>query len=140
MLRPFVPISLAHRDAHTPLLEGLVDTGVDATLASALLADELGIDLDVYDGETSHALGDRIVTARYRTVELRLHPDEASPEQFHAWTAHVGFIADWHSYGFVLLGSVGFLDHWTVTASRFAQAVAVERRDALAQRFGTTPI
>ena len=43
---------------------------------------------------------------------------------------------DWHSDGFVLLGSVGFLDQFTVTASRFAQAVAVEERDAFDDRFG----
>lgn len=34
-------------------------------------------------------------------------------------------------------GSVGFLDRWTVTASRFAQAVAIEERDAFDKRFGT---
>ena len=44
----------------------------------------------------------------------------------------------WHSYSFVLLGSVGFLDRWTVTASRFAaQAVAIEDRDAFDERFDT---
>lgn len=43
----------------------------------------------------------------------------------------------WHSYSFVLLGSVGFLDRWTVTASRFAQAVAIEGRDAFDERYGT---
>ena len=36
-----------------------------------------------------------------------------------------------------LLGSVGFLDRWTVTASRFAQAIAIEDRDAFDERFGT---
>ena len=36
----------------------------------------------------------------------------------------------------VLLGSVGFLDQFTVTASRFAQAVAIEDRDAFDERFG----
>jgi hypothetical protein len=34
------------------------------------------------------------------------------------------------------LGSVGFLDRFTVTASRFAQAVAVEERDVFDERFG----
>jgi len=37
----------------------------------------------------------------------------------------------------VLLGSVGFLDQFTITASRYAQAVAVENRDTLDERFGT---
>jgi hypothetical protein len=35
-------------------------------------------------------------------------------------------------------GSVGFLDRFTITASRFAQAVAVEDRDAFDERFGRT--
>jgi hypothetical protein len=42
----------------------------------------------------------------------------------------------WHSFGLVLLGNVGFLDHFTVTASRFSQAVAVEDRDRFDDRFG----
>ena len=53
------------------------------------------------------------------------------------WQSPVGFIPNWHSYGFVLLGNVGFLDQFTVTASRFAQAVAIEDRDAFDERFGT---
>jgi hypothetical protein len=36
----------------------------------------------------------------------------------------------------ILLGSIGFLDRFTITASRFAQAVAVEDRDAFDERFG----
>jgi hypothetical protein len=35
-----------------------------------------------------------------------------------------------------MLGSVDFLDRFTVTASRFAQAIAVEDRDAFDDRFG----
>jgi hypothetical protein len=42
----------------------------------------------------------------------------------------------WHSDGLILLGSIGFLDRFTITASRFAQAVAVEDRDAFDERFG----
>lgn len=36
----------------------------------------------------------------------------------------------------LLLGNVGFLDHFTVTASRFSQTVAVEDRDRFDERFG----
>jgi hypothetical protein len=45
-----------------------------------------------------------------------------------------------HSDGLVLLGSVGFLDRFTVTASRFAQAVAVEGREAFDDRFGIVEV
>ncbi|MDQ6777973.1 MAG: retroviral-like aspartic protease family protein [Actinomycetota bacterium] len=58
------------------MLDGLIDTGADAILASDLLAEQLELDLDANDGETTYAVGGRTVTARYKTVELRLHPAE----------------------------------------------------------------
>lgn len=136
VFRPFVPVSLVHDDQSTLLLTGLIDTGADSVLASNLLADQLGIDLEDHDGETTHAVGGRVVTARYKTIGLRLHPSDAEEAEYVEWEAQVGFIEGWHSDGLVLLGSVGFLDHWTVTASRFAQAVAVEDQDAFDNRFG----
>ena len=81
-------------------------------------------------------MGGRIVTARYKTVTMRLHPADAEEAEYVEWEAEVGFIEGWHSDGLVLLGSVGFLDRFTVTASRFAQAVAVEDRNIFDQRFG----
>ncbi|MGI8559671.1 MAG: hypothetical protein ACR2ND_15445 [Solirubrobacteraceae bacterium] len=136
VFRPFVQISLAAADRSTAVLDGLIDTGADAILASDLLAVQLELDLEDNDGETAHAVGGRTFTARYKAVELRLHPAEATASRFLQWRAQVGFIGGWHSYSFVLLGSVGFLDQWTVTASRFAQAVAIETRDAFDERFG----
>ena len=118
------------------MLDGLIDTGADAVLASDLLADQLALDLEDNDGETAHVVGGLTVTARYKTVELRLHPADPTPSRYLQWRAQVGFIGGWHSYSFVLLGSVGFLDQWTVTASRCAQAVAIEARDAFDERFG----
>ena len=136
VFRPFVPVSLAVAGASTPELEGLIDTGADGVLASDLLAEELGIDLSEHEGEATHAVGGRTVTARYKTVALRLHHHDAGPEELRQWETLVGFVEGWHSFGLVLLGSVGFLDRWTVTASRFAQAIAVEDKDAFDNRFG----
>ena len=82
-----------------------------------------------HHGKTAHAVGGRTLTARYKTVDLRLHPADPTASHYLEWQAQVGFIGGWHSYSSVLLGSVGFLDQWTVTASRFAQAVAIEPRD-----------
>lgn len=48
----------------------------------------------------------------------------------------MGFVDGWHSFGLVLLGNVGFLDHFTVTVNRFSQAVAVENRGRFDERFG----
>ena len=114
----------------------MVDTGADGILASDLLAEELGVDLGDYEGKQLHAVGGRTVTALYKTVALRLHPHDAGPHEFCEWEAMVGFVEGWHSFGLVLLGSVGFLDRFTVTASRFSQAIAVEERDAFDERFG----
>jgi hypothetical protein len=76
------------------------------------------------------------VTARYKTVTLRLHHHDTGPDERREWEALIGFVGGWHSFGLVLLGSVGFLDRFTVTASRFAQAIAVEDRDVFDNRFG----
>ncbi len=137
IFRPFVEISLADSGESTTLLDGLIDTGADAILASDLLADQLGVDLTDNEGETPHAVGGRVLTARYKTISLRLHPPDGAIHEYREWEAQVGFVQSWHSYSLVLLGSVGFLDRWTVTASRFAQAIAVEDRSTFDERFGT---
>lgn len=67
---------------------------------------------------------------------MRLHAGDAEISEYRQWEAQVGFVQGWHSYSFVLLGSVGFLDRFTVTASRFAQAIAVEERETFDDRFG----
>jgi len=138
VFRPFVPISLVHGDQSVWQLTGLVDTGADAILASNLLAEPLGIDLADNEGESTHAVGGRVLTSQYKTIGLQLHPSDAAEDVYLEWQAPVGFVEGWHSDGLVLLGSIGFLNRFTVTASRFAQAVAVEDRDAFDERFGTT--
>jgi hypothetical protein len=135
VFRPFVPVSLTTDDASTPELEGLIDTGADAILASDLLVDELGLDLADNEGEELNAVGGRIVVARYKTVSLRLHHHDDSNDR-REWQAPVGFVDGWHSFGLVLLGNVGFLDHFTIAASRFSQAVAIEDRDGFDDRCG----
>lgn len=76
ILRPFVQVSLANGGESTTILDGLIDTGADAILASDLLADLLGIDLADHEGETQHAIGSRTHLARYKTIALRLHPHD----------------------------------------------------------------
>jgi len=139
VFRPFVQVSLANGDTSTTMLDGLVDTGADAILASGLLADQLGIDLSEHEGEVHHAVGGRTMNTRYKTVTMRLHPGSGEVHEHREWSTQVGFVENWHSYSLVLLGSVGFLDRFTVTASRFAQAVAVEDQDAFDRRFGIVP-
>ncbi len=136
LYRPFVPVALVNADQATLQLTGLIDTGADSVLASDYLAEQVGVDLDDHEGETTLGVGGHVVAVRYKTISLRLYP-KGEDDPYIEWQAPVGFIPNWHSYGFVLLGNVGFLDQFTVTASRFAQAVAIEDRDAFDEHFGT---
>ena len=136
LYRPFVPVALVNADQATLQLTGLIDTGADSVLASDYLAEQVGVDLDDHEGETTLGVGGHVVAVRYKTISLRLYP-KGEDDPYIEWQAPVGFIPNWHSYGFVLLGNVGFLDQFTVTASRFAQAVAIENRDAFDEHFGT---
>jgi hypothetical protein len=83
IFRPFVAVSMAHGGETTTVLDGLVDTGADAILASDLLAEELGIDLDDHEGETSHGVGGKYHKAQYKTVSLRLHAGDAELSECH---------------------------------------------------------
>ena len=69
------------------MLDGLVDTGADAILASDLLADYLGVDLADHEGETQHAIGGRTHLARYKTISLRLHPHDGEIHEYREWQA-----------------------------------------------------
>lgn len=136
VFRPFVPVSMVGPAASSPIYGGLIDTGSDAILASDLVADYVGLDLEDHDGETTHAVAGAVMTARYKTVRLRLHRPDSDPETFQEWEAPIGFISGWQNPSLLLLGSVGFLDRWTVTVSRFSQAAVIEDVDALDRRFG----
>ena len=53
-----------------------------------------------------------------------------------AWDLDIGFIDGWRPLYPCILGNVGFLDRFTVTISRFAQATAVEPVETFDDRFG----
>ena len=65
VLRPLLPVSLVNGDRGTPRLAGLVASGADLTLVSDVLAEQLGIGLEDYEGEGTHRAGIGVVKARY---------------------------------------------------------------------------
>jgi hypothetical protein len=137
VLRPLLPVSLANGDRGTPRLAGLVASGADLTLVSEVLAEQLGFDLEDNEGEGVHRVGIGVAKARYKTIDLRLHSPDAAETGYREWRSKIGFVETcWYSDGLVLLGSIGFLDHFAVSASRSAQAVAVEECGAFDERFG----
>ena len=142
VLRPLLPVSLVNGDRGTPRLAGLVASGADLTLVSGLLAEELGIGLEDYEGEGAHRFGIGEVRARYKTIDLRLHAPDAEQDpgaaedaaeggyrQWRQWRSRIGFVEDWPSNGFVVLGNVGFFDQFEVAISAFAHSIAVADPD-----------
>ena len=138
VVRPLLPVSLVNGDRGTPQLAGLVASGADLTLVSDVLAEQLGIDLEDYEGEGDHLAAGGVVRARYKTIDLRLHsPDDlclhsTDAEQdgyrpWRQWRSKIGFVENcWYSNGLVVLGNVGFFDQFSVAIGGPSKAVVVE--------------
>ena len=130
VLRPLLPVSLVNGAMRTPRLAGLVASGADLTLVSGLLAEQLGIDLEDYEGEGDHLAAGGVVRARYKTIDLRLHAPDAAETGCREWRSKIGFVENcWPSNGLVVLGNVGFFDQFEVAISAFAHSVAIESPD-----------
>ena len=135
VLRPVVILSIG--DAAV-IVDALVDTGCEHVLADSLLAEAAGIDLsDPIDTEEI-GIGGSFVEARFVQVTAYLQPPGgALGIKPISWTLDVGFIDDWRPLYPCLLGNVGFLDQFTVTTSRHAQAIAIEPRETFDHRFSS---
>jgi hypothetical protein len=112
----------------------MVDSGCEPTLAAPFLARAIGITPDP-NREQVIGIGGAPRTVRFADVSLRLGPPGTGPAQGEEWQAEVGFITDWTPPWSVLLGQIGFFDHFTVSMSRYSQGIAIEPFDAFDQRF-----
>lgn len=131
--RPVVLVSIGDPNL---TFDALVDSGSEHVLADSTLAFAAGIDLgDPIDVEEI-GLGGGIVEARFMPVTAYLHPPMGVDLDLIAWDLDIGFIDGWRPLYPCILGNVGFLDRFTVTISRFAQATAVEPVETFDDRFG----
>jgi hypothetical protein len=70
-------------------------------------------------------------------VDIRLHHPRDPFDEFIEWRTEVGFLGRQPQVPWsVLLGQVGFLDRFTVTMNRHAQALAIEPLEAFDRRYG----
>jgi hypothetical protein len=134
VLRPVARFSLG---VGQPVVSALIDTGSEHVLADTSLALIAGIDLDDPVDVEEIGIGGGFVRARFVAVTGSLHPPDGVEAEPLTWTLDIGFIDDWRPLYPVLLGNAGFLDQFTVTVSRFAQATAVEAVAVFDERFGT---
>jgi len=94
-----------------------------------LLAEQLGIDLEDYEGEGDHLAAGGVVRARYKTIDVRLHAPDAEQDGYREWRSRIGFVENcWYSNGLVVLGGVGFFDQFEVAIGGPSQAVAISVR------------
>jgi hypothetical protein len=109
----------------------LVDSGCDHVLAAPWIAQDIGVIPDS-NRETTLGIGGGAQRVRFTDVCMQLLPPEISVKgggydahAVHEWQAEVGFFTEWTPPWSVVLGQVGFLDRFTVTCNRNAQALAV---------------
>ena len=122
VLRPVVPVNFSRSTDET--IVALVDSGSEHTLAAHWWADELGIDLSASNDRMQLGIGGRSVEATFVHVELRLHRGH-NDDDFISWYTDVGFLEPWDAQFYLILGQVGFFDHFTVTMNRRLLTVKV---------------
>ncbi len=135
VLRPLRDVTIVGPDEEVTVL-ALVDSGAEHTLSSAGFARSVGVDPS--PGRILVlGVGGEYRETRFTDVALRLQPPSRRASEAVEWRTEVGFFTKWEPpYGLVL-GQVGFFDQFTVTMSRFSQALAVEALDQFDRRFPT---
>lgn len=135
-LRPVVAVRLTGDSVAPTKVAALVDSGSEHTLAAPLLARAIGIEPDE-SREFTIGIGGGARLVRPAQVTIGLFPElDTEDPPLTSWEAEVGFFTKWEPPWAVLLGQVGFFDKFTVTMSRLAQALAVERKETFDERFG----
>ena len=67
-------------------------------------------------------IGGESVNVRFIDARLRLHPDGGDDDEYQEWDAKIGVVTHWKPTWQVIVRQVGFMDHFTVSMSRFSQS------------------
>jgi hypothetical protein len=113
----------------------LVDSGSEHTLSGMGLARLIDVEPDP-DREITLGVGAAWRKARFAEITLRLGAHDSPPNGHLEWEATVGFFTQWEPPWGLLLGQIGFFDHFTVTMNRVSQAFAIEAIEEFDRRFG----
>lgn len=135
VLRPVVPVSIVGPLGVSPVAWSLVDSGCSHVLAAPWLAPAIGVDPDASGLSIKLGMGGDNHTVRFTEVTMRLYAPGGDDEAYVEWTELVGFFDRWRATWPVLVGQDAFMKQFTVTMSRFAQALAVENAATFDNRF-----
>ena len=133
ILRPAMKVTMVAREeqASSPWWT----RGLSPRFSGMGLARVIDADPDP-DREMVLGVGGAWRKARFTEITLRLDAPEASRNEHLEWEATVGFFTQWEPPWGLLLGQVGFFDHFTVTMNRVSQAFALEAVDEFDGRYG----
>jgi hypothetical protein len=134
VLRPALEVALVGPAGEYQSVLALVDSGCEHTLAAPFLMRAIQADPDP-NRELYLGIGGGSRQIRFTDVLLRLGPPGTSAEESEEWQAEIGFFTSWEPPWPVILGQIGFFDHFTVTMNRYSQALAVEPFDEFDKRF-----
>ena len=133
ILRPAMKVTMVAGEEQGVL--ALVDSGSEPTLSGMGLARVIDAQPDP-DREMVLGVGGAWRKARFTEITLRLDAPEEPRQKSLEWEATVGFFTQWEPPWGLLLGQIGFFDHFTVTMNRISQALALEAVDEFDRRFG----
>jgi Aspartyl protease len=105
--RPEIPIRIVSPNGSVEVT-GLLDTGADHVFLSVMLADLLGIEIDIGPAESAEGAGGH---------QLKIWPGEVQFEisgngESYRWNAQIGFIESGDDPAAAYLGHAGFLEHF----------------------------
>lgn len=133
--RPAVPLTIVGTQIATPVL-AFVDSGCEHVLVAPWVAVDAGLDPDRSDRQILLGIGGESVTVRFIDARLRLHPNGGDDDEYQEWEAEIGVVKHWKPTWQVIVGQVGFMDHFTVSMSRLLQRLAVDEQEAFDRRYG----
>jgi len=128
------PVGKVALEQKTP---ALVDSGSEHVLAAPWLRTALELSDIEPLRRMPLGMGGETIMVDFLDIRLRLHPPAGDQDLYVEWATEVGFVSRWRPYWSVLLGQTGFLDQFTATLHRQAQALAIEEFDAFDRRFGS---
>lgn len=134
VLRPIVTVRVeTQRD---PLF-ALVDSGSERTLLAPWIARDAGLDLTKAIRQITLGIGGDNVQVDLIECRLVLEPPAGLQAPSIPWEAEVGIVVgQWRPPWQILLGQIGFHDHFTVSMHRHAHVTAIEPYDQFDRRFG----
>lgn len=111
-----------------------VDSGSRFNLVSNWVARALGLRLDDDQHCRKIKIARQTQLVSFHHVTLGIRPHLSSGDPRHRWAANVGFFKSQWEPPWMILGQIGFFDHFTVTMQSAIGAMAIEAETTLDQR------